>query len=103
MAHLADGADESRRSFTERLWAMDEKALIQHYIVAKREGDAETARAILQAKSLLASEEAARAAKESTEASRDVASKTGQLAWATIGMAFTTLVMAVVTTISLLR
>lgn len=98
---MPDADDTSRTSFTERLWAMDEKVLIQAYIVAKREGDAETARAILQAKAMLASDEAARVAKESAEASRDVAKMTRWLAVATAAMAITTAAMAVATFASL--
>jgi len=81
--------DAKRPSFTEQLWSMDEQALIQRFLVAKREGDPATVLAILQAKSMIAAREAA-------EESRRVANATKWLAWATAVMALATIVMAAV-------
>ncbi len=88
---MTDGQkDDGRRpSFTEQLWSMDEESLIQHYLVAKREGDPATVMAILQAKSMIASRDAA-------DESRRVAKATKWLAWATVAMALATIVMAAV-------
>lgn len=78
---------QKREPFTSTLWGMDEKALIQTYIVGRQKGDDQTALAILQAKATLAAEEAAKQSKR-------VATATFWLAAATFVMAVATVVLA---------
>lgn len=81
---------ESTPPFAHRLWQMDEKDLIQRYIVGYHAGDTATALAILQAKASVAAEAAAR------EASRTYA-QTRLLAWSTIVLAIATVALVLVT------
>lgn len=72
-------------TFTEDLWNLDEKALIQGYIVGHKSrdsGDAHTAVTILQAKAAVAAHETAKA--------------TRHLAYATFGLAALTLALVLV-------
>jgi hypothetical protein len=83
-------------SFTQTRWDLEERVLIQQFIVGTGQGDAETARAILQAKASIAARVAA-------DESRRVADATKFLAWATIVMAVATVAMVVVAMIGILH
>jgi hypothetical protein len=75
--------DSSKRSqFTETLWQMDEKSLIDFMKARVGQPDFQTALAVLNAKSLIAS--------------REVATWTKRLTWATFALAALALLAIVV-------
>lgn len=75
------------KPFTETLWDMDERVLIQRLIVGTGHGDGQTALAILQAKSMLAAERAAAQSKRLATATFLLAAVTGLMAVATFWVA----------------
>ncbi len=92
--------DKEREPFTNVLWNMDEKTLIERFIAHRQQrdsGDAHTALTILQAKATIASRESADAAKEAARQSERVANSTKWLAWATGAMALATVALVVLT------